>query len=135
MKRIIAIVSAILMLVLALALPVGASTPYQTYTYSISGTALYSPDAYVPSKVIDAELMGLKGEEGIATLAKFYPELNELVVTRDAAAQKLAAAEAAKDEAAKIYGTSHDNYAKARAAVNEAKTAYDAAAKKVTEYV
>ncbi len=135
MKRIIAVVSVIMMLVLALALPVGASTPYQTYTYSIAGTALYSPDAYIPSKTINSELMGLKGEEGIDTLAKFYPELNALCVKRDAAAQTLAVAEQAKAEAEAIYGKTHDNYFDARDAVNTAKTAYDNICKEITAYV
>ena len=94
MKRIIAVVSALLMLVLALALPVGASTPYQTYTYSISGTALHSPDAYIPSKVISAEEMGLTGEAGLNKLAEFYPVLDELIDLRDDAREALAEAEA-----------------------------------------
>ena len=39
---------------------VGASSAYQTYTYSIGGFALYSPDAYTAqSPVIDSQYMGL----------------------------------------------------------------------------
>ena len=49
MKRITAILCVIFTLVMALALPVGASAPYQTYTYSIDGNALHSPDAYTPT--------------------------------------------------------------------------------------
>ncbi len=48
MKKLIRIISfmfAIMMLVAPCAL---AATPYQTYTYSIDGTVLDSPDAYVP---------------------------------------------------------------------------------------
>ncbi len=37
-----------------------ASEPYQTYTYSIDGKALFSPAAYVPTPyVIDSDYMGL----------------------------------------------------------------------------
>ena len=59
MKKITAIICVLFALVTVLALPVNAATPYQTYTYSIDGTALYSPDAYVPSQNIDAVKMGL----------------------------------------------------------------------------
>jgi tetratricopeptide (TPR) repeat protein len=59
---------------MVLALPVGAATPYQTYTYSISGTALYSPDAYVPAKTIDATYIGLQDQ---AVIDKYYSGLEE----------------------------------------------------------
>ncbi|MBR6558771.1 MAG: YIP1 family protein [Clostridia bacterium] len=36
-----------------------AAQPYQTYTYSQSGFAMLSPDAYSPDKEINAEYMGL----------------------------------------------------------------------------
>ena len=74
MKRITAIVCAIFALIMVLALPVGASAPYQTYTYSISGTALYSPDAYVPAKSVDAAYMGLDDPE---LLAKYHPDVTD----------------------------------------------------------
>ena len=45
---------------MVICVPVGAATAYQTYTYSIDGQALYSPDAYVPVKTIDYQKMGLK---------------------------------------------------------------------------
>ena len=57
---------------MALSLPVSAGAPYQTYTYSIYGTALYSPDAYTPAKTIDSTYMGL---DNPAVLQKYYPEL------------------------------------------------------------
>ena len=105
MKRIVAIVCTLLMLVLALALPVGASTPYQTYTYSISGSALHSPDAYIPSKTIDAKTMGLAGEEGVNFLAQYYPVLQELCDLRDAAKAELEKAQAALAEAEAAHAT------------------------------
>ena len=40
----------------------GAVTPYATYTYSINGEVLKSPDAYVPDAIIDSAFMGM--EEG-----------------------------------------------------------------------
>ena len=39
--------------------PVSAASMYQTYTYSIDGKALHSPDAYVAQDTIDAAKMGL----------------------------------------------------------------------------
>ena len=68
MKRITAILCVIFTLVVALALPVGASAPYQTYTYSIDGTALYSPDAYTPTRTVDAAYMGLTNPTMLATM-------------------------------------------------------------------
>ena len=54
-----ALLFVLLMILGSLILPASAASPYQTYTYSISGTALYSPDAYTPDKVIDSAYMGL----------------------------------------------------------------------------
>ena len=42
-----------------LSVPMAAAKTYQTYTYSIDGKALYSPDAYTAQKTIDAAAMGL----------------------------------------------------------------------------
>ena len=39
--------------------PVSAAKAYQTYTYSIDGKALYSPDAYTAQKSLTAQDMGL----------------------------------------------------------------------------
>ncbi|MBQ8214404.1 MAG: YIP1 family protein [Clostridia bacterium] len=62
MKRITSVLLVVLTLVmLASAMTVGssASSAYQTYTYSISGSALYSPDAYSANKSVDYIAMGL----------------------------------------------------------------------------
>lgn len=40
-------------------LPVSAITPYSTYTYSIDGFALMSPDAYTPDRDVNSTYMGL----------------------------------------------------------------------------
>ncbi len=72
MKKITAIICVIFAFIMVMALPVGASAPYQTYTYSINGTALYSPDAYIPAKSIDSAYMGLDDD---ALLNKYYSGL------------------------------------------------------------
>jgi len=46
-------------ILMAACIPVGAITPYSTYTYSIDGFALMSPDAYVPDRQIDSAYMGV----------------------------------------------------------------------------
>ena len=62
MKKLISIFAILFVLVTVLALPVGAARTYQTYTYSIDGFALQSPDAYTPIKNINYADMGLEKE-------------------------------------------------------------------------
>ena len=45
MKKLISVFCLVFVLATVLALPVGAAKTYQTYTYSIEGYALHSPDA------------------------------------------------------------------------------------------
>lgn len=60
MKRISKILALMAALILVFgSLPVGAITPYSTYTYSIDGFALMSPDAYVPDREINSAYMGV----------------------------------------------------------------------------
>ncbi len=62
MKRItsvLLIILSLLMVASAMTVGVGASSAYQTYTYSIDGEALYSPDAYTATQTIDSLQMGL----------------------------------------------------------------------------
>ena len=59
MKKITSIICLIFLLATMLALPISAAAPYQTYTYSIEGKALYSPEAYVPASSINSDYMGL----------------------------------------------------------------------------
>ncbi|MBQ7828310.1 MAG: YIP1 family protein [Clostridia bacterium] len=59
MKKFIAIVLAVISLAGCFAGSVSAMTPYITYTYSIDGNILESPDAYVPDLTVDSEYMGL----------------------------------------------------------------------------
>ncbi|MBQ8849262.1 MAG: YIP1 family protein [Clostridia bacterium] len=114
MKKIAAIICVLFALVMVLALPVSAATPYQTYTYSIGGTALYSPDAYVPSKNIDATYMGLDDAD---FLCKYH---SDLATARD----KLAETEAVLAEAAELYATTDKNYTQAQSAYNTANKTY-----------
>ncbi len=61
--------AALILLTLLMVLPTAISAaPYKTYTYSIDGLPLESPDAYVPDKYIDFNYMGLAdigGEDSI----------------------------------------------------------------------
>ena len=63
MKRITSVLLIVLTLVMvasAMTVGAGASSAYQTYTYSIGGEALYSPDAYSAIKSVDYTQMGLE---------------------------------------------------------------------------
>ena len=60
MKKFISAIAIFFVLVMVLAAPAGALKTYQTYTYSIDGHALYSPDAYTPIQIINSTYMGLK---------------------------------------------------------------------------
>ena len=62
MKKLISIFCLVFVLATVLALPVGAAKTYQTYTYSIEGYALHSPDAYTPVKNVNWKDMGLEKE-------------------------------------------------------------------------
>lgn len=59
MKKLTSVLALLFALILLLAVPVSASSAYQTYTYSIYGQALYSPAAYTPEKSVDSAYMGL----------------------------------------------------------------------------
>ena len=59
MKKIISIVCVLFALLMVFAIPATAAQAYQTYTYSIDGKPLLSPDAYTPEKVLNASSMGL----------------------------------------------------------------------------
>ena len=69
MKKITAIICIAFAFLMVLALPAGAAAPYQTYTYSINGTALYSPEAYTPTKSVDSAYMEIGSEE---IMEKYY---------------------------------------------------------------
>ena len=61
MKKILFRTLAVLIGVLTVLSPITASAyySYQTYTYSLEGHPMNSPDAYVPSEIVDSDSMGL----------------------------------------------------------------------------
>ena len=59
MKKLIKITVFIMMLLMLLPTVAMASTPYSTYTYSIDGNLLNSPDAYVPDVMVNSVSLGL----------------------------------------------------------------------------
>ncbi len=59
MKKLIKIICVVFAVLMVVAIPLTAAKPYQTYTYSISGTPLYSPNAYDPMLTVDYKYMGL----------------------------------------------------------------------------
>ena len=56
---VILLILSLTMIVSAMTVGVAASSAYQTYTYSISGFALYSPDAYSAEQALIYSDMGL----------------------------------------------------------------------------
>ncbi len=73
MKKITSILCLMFVFIMIFALPASAAAPYQTYTYSINGTALHSPDAYNPVKTIDSNYMGIADA---SQMKKYYPDLD-----------------------------------------------------------
>ena len=57
--KILCLIIAIIMVASSTVAVASAASAYQTYTYSIAGYPLLSPDAYTPDIVIDSEYMGL----------------------------------------------------------------------------
>ena len=74
MKKMIRILALIFAAIMLFAVPVSAAKPFQTYTYSIGGFALNSPDAYTPIMTIDSNYMGL---------TKAFDDPRDLVVDKD----------------------------------------------------
>ena len=74
MKKITRILVFVLVLITLLAVPVGAFNSYQTYTYSIDGDPLYSPDAYIPVATYNYSYMGLDTN---------FSSLSDMVVDED----------------------------------------------------
>lgn len=64
MKKLISALSLLFVFLMVVSIPVGAANAYQTYTYSINGEALYSPDAYTAMKSLGNENMGLAATAG-----------------------------------------------------------------------
>ena len=60
MKKLVKITIFVMLLLMVLPTVAMAATPYSTYTYSIDGELLNSPDAYVPDIMIDSATLGLE---------------------------------------------------------------------------
>ena len=69
-------------MLMLLAVPAAASSAYQTYTYSISGEPLYSPDAYSAFTSVGVADMGLD-EAGLNTPSDLVTDKNENVYIAD----------------------------------------------------
>ena len=60
MKKLISVLSLCFAFLMIAAIPAGAYSSYQTYTYDIDGKPLWSPDAYTPlDQLVDSSIMGL----------------------------------------------------------------------------
>ena len=114
MKKLFSVVCILFVAVMVLALPVSAATPYQTYTYSIEGTALHSPDAYTPERTVDNKYIGL---DNVDVLCKYHP-------TFKAELESMNEKKAAFDAVAKIYAADKDEYKNAKKAYDDALAAY-----------
>ena len=99
MKKLSAIFCLVFVAIMVFALPISAAAPYQTYTYSISGTSLNSPNAYEPAKTIDSKYIGLLDTK---TMSKFYPDLSAADLAKKAVAFE-DAADLETDEFGNVY--------------------------------
>ncbi len=82
MKKLISAVALLLAALMLLAVPVAASSAYQTYTYSINGSPLYSPDAYSAFASVGVADMGLD-ELGLKNPSDLVTDKNENVYIAD----------------------------------------------------
>ena len=105
MKKAISVIAIAIVLITVLALPLSAATPYYTYTYSINGKDLRSPDAYVPDKEITSDYMGLTDPVKMKSL---YPDLNETELAAKMVALK-APTDLEVDENDNVYIVDRDN--------------------------
>ena len=74
MKKTTLVIAIVLTLITLLAIPANAFNSYQTYTYSINGDPLYSPDAYIPVATYNSSYMGLETD---------FSSPNDMVVDED----------------------------------------------------
>ena len=65
MKKLTKILSLAFALIIVLAPVISATVPYSTYTYSIDGEVLDSPDAYVPEQIVSSVSLGLADGKGL----------------------------------------------------------------------
>ncbi len=105
MKKATSILCIAFVVIMLLALPVSAATPYYTYTYSISGTDLRSPDAYVPDREVNSAYMGVTD---VNKLRELYPDLSEEELAAKAVPVKTPT-DLAVDENNNVYVVDRDN--------------------------
>jgi len=91
--------------VMLLSLPAVAANPYYTYTYSISGTDLRSPDAYVPDREVTSDYMGITD---VNKLRELYPNLSDEELAAKAIPLKTPT-DIAVDEYKNVYVVDRDN--------------------------
>lgn len=132
MKKFTAIICVIFALIMVLALPASAATPYQTYTYSIDGIALHSPDAYTPSQQVDARTMGMYNAE---FLAKYYSDVASAMNTVNGAQATLSAAQSALKQLTDANVTEGDEFVAATNAVATAQNALTVANKQLNALI
>ena len=81
MKSLVLVLLSLLMLASAFTVVAGASSAYQTYTYSIQGEALYSPDAYSAFKSLGYKEMGM--EKNFNTPTDLFTDSDKKVYIAD----------------------------------------------------
>ena len=105
MKKATSILCIAFVVIMLLALPINAATPYYTYTYAINGTDLRSPDAYVPDREVNSEYMGITD---VNKLRELYPDLSEEELLAKAVPVKTPT-DIAVDENKNVYVVDRDN--------------------------
>ncbi len=100
MKKATSLLCIVFAVIMILALPVSAASSYHTYTYSIAGEPLRSPDAYTPDRKVDASYMGLNDT---AKLAELYPNLSEAELKEKAELATSSISDMVVDENGNVY--------------------------------
>ncbi len=106
MKRTTSILCIVFVIIMVLSLPISAATPYYTYTYSISGEALHSPDAYTPDREVNADYMGLTDK---SKMAELYPNLTEEELVKKTELKMNGLTDLQVDEEDNVYLVDKDN--------------------------
>ncbi len=106
MKKTTSILCIVFVVIMVLSLPISAATPYYTYTYSISGDALRSPDAYIPDREVNAAYMGITD---INKLAELYPGLTAEELQAKATLKMNGLTDLQVDENKNVYVVDRDN--------------------------
>ena len=75
-KKLLSAIAMICLAVMLFSFGVEASKPYQTYTYSIDGMPLHSPDAYTPIETIDSNTI----DPGLKNIKNVIDDPRDLVV-------------------------------------------------------